>query len=759
VATSRNGRTLVYTDGVLNAIGIVGIEDPENRKPLGTVAVGGEPTSVTILGNNLALVAVNTSESFTNTSGKLVVVRLKQKRIVGEIELGGQPDSISLSPNNRYAAIAIEEERDEGLCVGGDKSGFPVPEDRPETPGDITDDACEAAGGQVGIIPQTKGSPLDTNGTLNNPPGFLAIIDIHGHNPNNWDLRKVDLRGLSTLAPSDPEPEFVDINRHNRAVVTLQENNHMVVVDLPSGRVVRDFDLGTVDLRGVDTIEDGIISMTGNLDAVPREPDAVAWIPGWRYPLIATANEGDLFGGSRGFSVFGPGGRLLFDTAAQFEEIAVQHGHYPEDRSENKGAEPEAIEFGRFKGRDYLFVGSERGSFVAVYQLGPWGPRFAQILPGPLAPEGLVAIPDRNLVVATGEADDPSFGVRSSIMIYALVDTEPSYPQIVSDAVDGKPIPWSALSGMDALPDGDLVAVWDSFYAESRLFRIDPSRTPAVITESRLIVGGSGDFDPEGVALAPDRTLWVASEGNRTDTRRNRLIQVEPLTGAVLGEFFLPADIEACRQAERDLGESGNIGSHNAGFEGIAILPDGDAYELLVAQQRGWDFTTEACEPLDDDPDGSNPAEPFWTRIWIFDPISGVWDHVPYDLAPIPANASWVGLSEITRVGDGSYVAIERDNRTGDFAALKTLVRVDAADAEDGVTADEKRVYDLIPNLEASRGWISDKPEGTAIDKEGNVYVVTDNDGVDDWSGETWFLKLGNVDGLFDKNSLAPVRK
>ena len=110
-------------------------------------------------------------------------------------------------------------------------------------------------------------------------------------------------------------------------------------------------------------------------------------------------------------------------------------------------------------------------------------------------------------------------------------------------------------------------------------------------------------------------------------------------------------------------------------------------------------------------------------------------------------------------MGDGSYLAIERDNRTGDFAALKTLVRVDAADAEDGVTADEKRVYDLIPNLEASRGWISDKPEGTAIDKDGTVYVVTDNDGVDDWSGETWFLRLGNVDDLFDKNSLAPVRK
>ncbi len=39
------------------------------------------------------------------------------------------------------------------------------------------------------------------------------------------------------------------------------------------------------------------------------------------------------------------------------------------------------------------------------------------------------------------------------------------------------------------------------------------------------------------------------------------------------------------------------------------------------------------------------------------------------------------------------------------------------------------------------------------------MYVVTGNDRVDDWSGETRFLKLENVDDLFDRNSLAPIRR
>ena len=60
-----------------------------------------------------------------------------------------------------------------------------------------------------------------------------------------------------------------------------------------------------------------------------------------------------------------------------------------------------------------------------------------------------------------------------------------------------------------------------------------------------------------------------------------------------------------------------------------------------------------------------------------------------------------------------------------------------------------KNVVDIIPAMEATNGWISDKPEGVAINRWGRVYLVTDNDGVDDWSGESWFIELGNLDDLF----------
>lgn len=99
----------------------------------------------------------------------------------------------------------------------------------------------------------------------------------------------------------------------------------------------------------------------------------------------------------------------------------------------------------------------------------------------------------------------------------------------------------------------------------------------------------------------------------------------------------------------------------------------------------------------------------------------------------------------------GDWVVVERDNLTGDFAALKTLVSVSASARADGlISNNEKSIYDLLPNLLSTNGWITDKVEGVAVTQSGSVYVSTDNDGLDDWSGETWFFGLGPLSRLFN---------
>jgi hypothetical protein len=57
----------------------------------------------------------------------------------------------------------------------------------------------------------------------------------------------------------------------------------------------------------------------------------------------------------------------------------------------------------------------------------------------------------------------------------------------------------------------------------------------------------------------------------------------------------------------------------------------------------------------------------------------------------------------------------------------------------------KEEVRDLVPDLKSFGGYVVDKVEGLAIDAAGEMFVSTDNDGVDDSSGETFFWSIGKM--------------
>ncbi|MEM9852533.1 MAG: esterase-like activity of phytase family protein, partial [Pseudomonadota bacterium] len=124
------------------------------------------------------------------------------------------------------------------------------------------------------------------------------------------------------------------------------------------------------------------------------------------------------------------------------------------------------------------------------------------------------------------------------------------------------------------------------------------------------------------------------------------------------------------------------------------------------------------------------------------------WGAVHYEKAePAPG---WVGLSEIVAFGDYVYV-VERDNQHDDRAVTKKVYRIALADmvpAPLGGTlpvVSKELVRDLLPDLTSTGGYVLDKVEGLAIMSDGTAWVSTDNDGVDDHSGETMFFSIGTV--------------
>ena len=111
--------------------------------------------------------------------------------------------------------------------------------------------------------------------------------------------------------------------------------------------------------------------------------------------------------GGRSFSVLDSSGNIVFDSGDQIAQITAElnpelfnaNNGDPEDfdtRSDNKGAEPEAITTGVIDGKPYAFVGLERaGGGVLVYELSdPEAPEFVQYIRSDedIAPEGLAFI-------------------------------------------------------------------------------------------------------------------------------------------------------------------------------------------------------------------------------------------------------------------------------------------------------------------------------------------------------------------------------
>jgi hypothetical protein len=232
------------------------------------------------------LAAIYTGTSFVNPTGILAVIDIASRAVVRNITLPGQPDSVVTT--GPMTVIAIENERDESF--------------------------------NGGALPQL-------------PAGSVVIMNTTSSNPADWTFINVNVTGLpNVLFPEDPEPEYVAINSQGLIAVTLQENNAIVYINGTTGAVVSSFSQGSVSLTEIDTVRasssTNFVNQVNNSTNVLREADGITFIND-RY--VATANEGDLAGGSRTFSVFdSTNGAVVYDSGSFLEHLAVRIGHYPD---------------------------------------------------------------------------------------------------------------------------------------------------------------------------------------------------------------------------------------------------------------------------------------------------------------------------------------------------------------------------------------------------------------------------------------------
>ena len=143
--------------------------------------------------------------------------------------------------------------------------------------------------------------------------------------------------------------------------------------------------------------------------------------------------------GSRSFSIWDAAGSLVWDSGDALEQLTA--GLYPdnfnasndsngfEDRSDNKGPEPEAVSIAKLWGRIYAFIGLERIGGVAVYDIG-----------NPEAPEFVTYINNRDFTasdeeLALGQGRDLG---PESVVIIPSEDSPTEQPlMVVANEVSG----------------------------------------------------------------------------------------------------------------------------------------------------------------------------------------------------------------------------------------------------------------------------------------------------------------------------------
>jgi hypothetical protein len=242
---------------------------------------------------------------------------------------------------------------------------------------------------------------------------------------------------------------------------------------------------------------------------------------------------------------------------------------------------------------------------------------------------------------------------------------------------------------------------------------------------------GAVNLDLEGVAVAGDGGFWVCSEGtgnlvagvsdpnDRPFERPNLILHVT--SGGSIDQAILPpTDV--------------TLNQFRFGFEGVTEAEGA----LFVAFQRAW---TGAGDPSG------------FARIGRYDLTSGEWTFAHYPLeAPTSPNGGWVGLSDLTYLGDAEFALIERDNQGGPDAAIK-LVTTFSIDGVNFQANDQVANFDVLAKVTVLDALASDlfgpaggltpeKLEGLAVFADGRALIVNDNDGVDDNSGETQLLEV-----------------
>lgn len=442
VAYHAGSKRLLVVNAQSGKITVLDAANPAQLKELHTISGGAGTTvnSVVVRADGLAVATVE-PENKTDKGSVIFFDAAGTGEILGSLEVGSLPDMVTLSEDGRFALVANEGEPAEDYSVDPEGTvsliALPAGVEAATKIKHVDFKAWEGrlpAGVRVFGPAGTDAQNLEpeyiaTAGTKayvtlqeNNA---VAVIDfITGNVENILPLGTVDY----TKVKFDASDKDGKVNLANYpvkglllpdAIGTYTAGNQTYFVTANEGDT-RDWE-GYSEEERVKKLEltEGFAGLTAEEIKDLQSDEKLG-----RLKVTTSMGQNDkgtydelyAFGG-RGFSIFDAAGNRVFNSDSQFEEILADidgvlfNSDHTENafdnRSDDKGPEPEGLAIGQIEGRTYAFIGLERVSGIMVYDItNPHSAKFEAYInnrdfaadptspaAGDLGPEGLTFIP------------------------------------------------------------------------------------------------------------------------------------------------------------------------------------------------------------------------------------------------------------------------------------------------------------------------------------------------------------------------------
>lgn len=449
-------------------IDVLDISDPTQPTLVDTLQAPGA-NSVAV---SQRLVAVAEQAENRQAPGTVALFDLGSLELLNTVTVGALPDMVTFTHNGQYALVAGEGEP-EGYCDGqvdpdGTVAVIDVRRGAERASVRIADfvgfndryDDLVAAGVRLTGPGASVAQDVEPEYITTDRRGHTAWVSLQENNA----LAVVDIRSATVtdilplgtkdhslagnaLDPSDkddaiaiapwpvvgtPMPDGIASYAHRGQdyVLTANEGD------------AREYDCWVDESRLADlTLDPGVFADAARL----RDDEALG-----RLTVTTTAARSDAgytqiqSFGARSMSIYTAGGDLVWDSGDTLERMvaAVDPEHFNADedefdkRSDNKGPEPEGVVVGKVDGRTLAFVGTERTSGIAVFDVSD-----------PASPTAATYAINRDYSVAV---DAPGAGdVGPEGLAFISADDSPTGMPllVVGNEVSGTTTIWSVTTG------------------------------------------------------------------------------------------------------------------------------------------------------------------------------------------------------------------------------------------------------------------------------------------------------------------------